>query len=541
MADSFTYDVFLSHNRQDKPRVRALAQRLKEAGLQVWLDDWVIKPGDDIYLAIEHGLEAARVQVLCLSPAALGSDWVALERSTVLFRDPSNAGRRFVPLLLDDCTLPDTLRRYKYVDFRQGTQAGFEELLDACRSEAEAAPMDSREQRGPESSSDDDAITMQDLECGVCRAPTSSGKDGIRNAAIVRIDVAEYGKPDVYIQDRKYSTIQEAVDSGKPYETITLGAGTYKENLRIDKPFTIEGAGEGKTIIDGSGIGSVIIVGKNRSNINVTLTGMTIKGGIGTKVRVDDNDPNAYICGGGIINYSSSLTVADSIISGNSAHYGGGIFNKGTIKLEKGASVAYNIAYDGGGIYGNRGLINLNGGTVANNEAEQRGGGIYIGYRGKISIASGAISNNIAKNMGGGIYSQGGPVTLRHGTIFSNEAFSSGGGIYCSGLYNHLNGGTIHSNTARNGAGAVNGGGKITLNGTRIHSNTADRNGYGVGGGIMNSGTLILNTGSIDHNHASKDGGGILNTGNGKWIGDSALVHDNTLGNDRIPDDIAPL
>ena len=106
----------------------------------MWFDEWVIKPGDDIYLAIERGLEAARVQVLCLSPAALGSEWVGLERSTVLFRDPTNAGRRFVPLLLADCTLPDTLRRYKYVDFRQETPAAFDELLAACRVEAEAAP-----------------------------------------------------------------------------------------------------------------------------------------------------------------------------------------------------------------------------------------------------------------------------------------------------------------------------------------------------------------------------------------------------------------
>ena len=51
------------------------------------------------------------MQVLCLSPAALGSEWVALERSTVLFRDPTNAGRRFIPLLLSDCRLPDVLRR----------------------------------------------------------------------------------------------------------------------------------------------------------------------------------------------------------------------------------------------------------------------------------------------------------------------------------------------------------------------------------------------------------------------------------------------
>jgi len=102
-SPDFQYDVFLSHNTGDKPQVRRLAERLKQAGLRVWFEEWVIRPGDDIYLAIERGLEAARVQVLCLSPAALGSDWVALERSTVLFRDPTNAGRRFIPLVLADC------------------------------------------------------------------------------------------------------------------------------------------------------------------------------------------------------------------------------------------------------------------------------------------------------------------------------------------------------------------------------------------------------------------------------------------------------
>lgn len=134
------YSFVRSHNSQDKPRVRKLAERLRDAGLRVWLDDWVIKPGDDIYLAIERGLETARVQVLCLSPEALGSAWVTLERNTVLFRDPTNTGRRFVPLLLTDCTLPDTLRRYKHVDYRQETQAAFDEVLAACRGKEQAAP-----------------------------------------------------------------------------------------------------------------------------------------------------------------------------------------------------------------------------------------------------------------------------------------------------------------------------------------------------------------------------------------------------------------
>lgn len=140
MSTEFLYDIFLSHNHADKPRVRRLAERLRAAGMQVWLDEWVIQAGDIIALKVDEGLEQSRVLLLCISPAALASGWVALERSTAVHRDPTNAGRRFIPLLLNDCDLPDTLRRYKYVDFRQETQTTFDELLAACRVEAAAIP-----------------------------------------------------------------------------------------------------------------------------------------------------------------------------------------------------------------------------------------------------------------------------------------------------------------------------------------------------------------------------------------------------------------
>ena len=119
MPDRFQFDVFLSHNAQDKPRVRRLAERLKQAGLRVWFDEWNVRSGDIIALKVDEGLEQSRVLLLCISPNALASGWVALERSTAIHRDPSNEGRRFIPLLLADCDLPDTLRRYKYLDFQE--------------------------------------------------------------------------------------------------------------------------------------------------------------------------------------------------------------------------------------------------------------------------------------------------------------------------------------------------------------------------------------------------------------------------------------
>src|SRR5688500_5998183 len=133
MPDRFAFDVFLSHNSKDKPRVRRLAEGLKKAGLRVWFDEWNIQSGDIIALKVDEGLEQSRVLLLCISANALASGWVSLERSTAIHRDPCNASRRFIPLLLTDCELPDTLRRYKYADFREENDAAMDELIGLCR------------------------------------------------------------------------------------------------------------------------------------------------------------------------------------------------------------------------------------------------------------------------------------------------------------------------------------------------------------------------------------------------------------------------
>ena len=57
------------------------------------------RAGDIIALKVDQGLEQSRVLLLCISPNALASGWVALERSTAVHRDASNADRRFIPLL----------------------------------------------------------------------------------------------------------------------------------------------------------------------------------------------------------------------------------------------------------------------------------------------------------------------------------------------------------------------------------------------------------------------------------------------------------
>jgi hypothetical protein len=86
------YDLFLSHNSADKPWAERLAAAVEAdrlgPPLTVFFDKWDIPPGGDIPRELEDALQASRYVGLVLSPESLASDWVSLERSTAIYRDP---------------------------------------------------------------------------------------------------------------------------------------------------------------------------------------------------------------------------------------------------------------------------------------------------------------------------------------------------------------------------------------------------------------------------------------------------------------------
>jgi hypothetical protein len=121
---SFHYDVFLSHSSKDKPLVRPLAERMRQDGLKVWFDEWVLKPGDSVPAKIEEGLEHSRVLVLCMSANAFGSDWAQLltdSQPSTLNPQPAcaplNKQRRFIPLRLDDAPIKGSLAQFLYINW----------------------------------------------------------------------------------------------------------------------------------------------------------------------------------------------------------------------------------------------------------------------------------------------------------------------------------------------------------------------------------------------------------------------------------------
>ena len=113
----FEYDVFLSYSSKDKQSVHALAEWLRGDELHVWLDAWVIKPVNPISLKIQHGVEKSPTLVMCMSPDYFDSEWGKLEHHSMLFRDTTNAQRRFLPLLVQDCQPPDIIVQFDHIDW----------------------------------------------------------------------------------------------------------------------------------------------------------------------------------------------------------------------------------------------------------------------------------------------------------------------------------------------------------------------------------------------------------------------------------------
>jgi hypothetical protein len=133
------HDIFLSHNSTDKTWTERLATALEadKSGppLKIFFDKWDIRPGSDIPAELEAGIQNSRYVGLVLSPEALASNWVSLERSTAIYRDPTARAQRLIPLLHRTCVIPDMLARLSYIDFRREDQfdSGVELLVNVLR------------------------------------------------------------------------------------------------------------------------------------------------------------------------------------------------------------------------------------------------------------------------------------------------------------------------------------------------------------------------------------------------------------------------
>jgi DNA-binding response OmpR family regulator len=130
--------VFLCHSSVDKPRARALYDSLAKAGIDAWLDEEKLLPGQDWRLEILKAVRSSHAVVVCLSEEAVDrAGYVHKEiRQALDVADEQPEGAMFiVPLRFEECAVPERLKQWQWVDFF--SKDGFEQLMRSLQARAE--------------------------------------------------------------------------------------------------------------------------------------------------------------------------------------------------------------------------------------------------------------------------------------------------------------------------------------------------------------------------------------------------------------------
>ena len=129
--------IFLCHASEDKPAVRDLYTRLVNNGYKPWFDEEDLVAGQNWELEIARALRRSDVVLVCSSQQSVAkTGFVQKElREAIELAQMQPEGAIFlIPVKLDECSLPDFLSRYQWVEYSNGD--GYHNLTRALHAKA---------------------------------------------------------------------------------------------------------------------------------------------------------------------------------------------------------------------------------------------------------------------------------------------------------------------------------------------------------------------------------------------------------------------
>jgi len=129
--------AFISYSHKDGNMVTGIAQALGSVlGKEnVFFDAWSIQPGDGIIDRMNMGLSDCDFFFFFVSKASLTSEMAKMEWQNALMAEAKRE-TKFIPVKLDDCTLPSVMLQKLYIDiYHNGIEAGIRQVVDVVRGQ----------------------------------------------------------------------------------------------------------------------------------------------------------------------------------------------------------------------------------------------------------------------------------------------------------------------------------------------------------------------------------------------------------------------
>jgi predicted outer membrane repeat protein len=233
-------------------------------------------------------------------------------------------------------------------------------------------------------------------------------------------------------------TIQRALESASPGDTIRVAPGIYREAPRVEKPIVLLGGCVGgedaaggaarETAIDGAGLGRSVLTIVGEEGEAVLVRGFTIRNG---------SVPGGS--GGGIVVLGNvRAAIEECVIRDNDAGYhGGGVcFLMGaTGRLERNRILENVAGFHGGGVcLLGRARVEVLGNVLAGNKVlHDSGGGIAALQECVLTAIGNRLEENSAGKKGGAISAaEDCDVALSRNLLAGNACGTAGGAVYAS-------------------------------------------------------------------------------------------------------------
>jgi len=120
--------AFISYSNKDKEKVSVFASLLANNGFDVWMDVKSIKLGEHIIASISNGLDNTDLYILFISSNSNKSRWIEEELNMALSKSITSGKPRIIPVLLDDCKVPNAIASRLYLDARRSISDALEQF-----------------------------------------------------------------------------------------------------------------------------------------------------------------------------------------------------------------------------------------------------------------------------------------------------------------------------------------------------------------------------------------------------------------------------
>lgn len=220
LMSDFLYDVYISYSSSNTDFVTHLEDALKSSGFTCFSYREVLV-GDDLRVEKNKALASSRFVLVVLSEGYRNSPSAPMEWQAALQREQEESRVVVLPLLLNECRIPDELSGKARADFRRWEEpeifeARLADLVRAMRRQSTSAPKPSAPSSLPPVSVPPDLIqSCISGECVLFAGAGLSARAGVPTWTNFLFDLLEYAQKNGVIDASAAKSLAAALNEGE--------------------------------------------------------------------------------------------------------------------------------------------------------------------------------------------------------------------------------------------------------------------------------------------------------------------------------------